>query len=105
MPRSPLSLHTPHEVARLLAGRVRELRLARGWKQSTLAEHAGVSLPTLRRYERHGRTSVDHLLRICHALGRLDEVAEILKPPPAQSIAELEARLKVETPKRKRGVR
>jgi hypothetical protein len=49
-----------------------------------------VSLPTLRRYERTGRTSITNLLQLCHALGRLDEFANLLQPPPASSLKELE---------------
>jgi len=101
----PLPLDTPEEIAARLARRVRAERLRRAWKQKTLAERSGVSLPTVRRYERTGRTSVENFLRLCHALGRLDELAELLKPPPASSIDELEARAEAESPKRKRGVR
>jgi transcriptional regulator with XRE-family HTH domain len=105
MAGTPLQIHSPNEVAQQLASRVRAERLRQGWKQETLAERSGVSLPTLRRYERTGRTSVGNLLKLCHALGRLDAFAELLKPPPASSIAELEARAATATPTRKRGVR
>jgi transcriptional regulator with XRE-family HTH domain len=88
----PLQIHIPDEIARQLAARVRAERLRREWKQETLAERSGVSLPTVRRYERTARTSVEHLLRLCHALGRLDEFAALLEPPPASTLAELEAR-------------
>ena len=101
---SPIQLHHPLDIARQLAERVRAERLRRGWKQSTLAERSGVSLPTIRRYERTGRTSVENLLRLCHALGRLDEFAELLKPPVATSLAELEART-LRPVGRKRGTR
>lgn len=92
-------------VADLLAGRLRAERLRLGWKQQTLAERSGVSLPTVRRYERTGNTSLDNLLRMCHALGRLDEFAELLKPPAAASLAELESRVKAAAPQRQRGKR
>ena len=99
-------LHTPEDVQRQLADRVRAERLRRGWKQSTLADRSGVSLPTIRRYERTGRTSLENLLRLCHALGRLDEFADLLNPPAASSMAELEAQATATAqPKRKRGVR
>jgi transcriptional regulator with XRE-family HTH domain len=101
---SSFQIHNPEEIARLLAERIRAERLGREWKQETLAERSGVSLPTVRRYERSGRTSVENLLKLCHALGKLDEFARLLSPPPAASIAELESRYTA-TPKRKRGVR
>ena len=78
----------------MLADRVRSLRLLLGWKQSTLSERAGVSLPTLRRFERTGTTSLETFLRICHALGYLDELESYLKPAPARSVVELEGRTK-----------
>jgi transcriptional regulator with XRE-family HTH domain len=102
----PLQRSTPGETARLLAERVRDQRLRLGWKQETLAERSGVSLPTVRRYERTGRTSVENLLKLCHALGRLDEFTLLLAPPAATSIAELEARdSDAQVKRRKRGVR
>lgn len=105
MAGTSLQIHSPDEVARQLADRVRAERLRQGWKQETLAERSGVSLPTIRRYERTGRTSVGNLLKLCHALGRLDAFADLLKSPPASSIAELETRAATATPTRKRGVR
>ena len=105
MPNSPIQLHSPEEMADQLARRLRDERLRRDWKQSTLAERSGVSLPTIRRYERTGRTSLENFLRLCHALGRLDEFDGLLEPPAASSLAELEARSVSPTPRRKRGVR
>ena len=89
-------------MARRLAERLRDERLRRNWRQETLAERSGVSLPTIRRYERTGRTSIENLLRLCHALGRLDEFDSLLRPPPASSLAELEARSQI-VDKRQRG--
>jgi transcriptional regulator with XRE-family HTH domain len=96
-------LQTPVSAQRLLADRVREARVLLGLKQSTLAARAGVALPTLRRFEQLGEVSLKHLMRICHALGRLDEFDNILRPPAAATMAELESRFT--TPKRKRGSR
>jgi len=104
MAKAPIQLHDPEQIARQLAERVRAERLRREWKQETLAERSGVSLPTIRRYERTGRTSLENMLKLCHALGRLDEFADLLKPPPASSLDELAART-APKPTRKRGVR
>ena len=106
MAESLLQLNDPEDIVHQLAARVRAERLRRGWKQSTLAERSGVSLPTIRRYERTGRTSLENLLKLCYALGRLDEFDGLLKPPPASSIADLETRFtEADGPKRRRGVR
>lgn len=95
-----LQLHAPDEVRALLAGRVRRLRLLAGWKQSTLSDRAGVTLPTLRRFERSGKASLETFLRLCHALGRLDDVAELLNAPPARSLKDLESRATGRLPRR-----
>jgi len=93
--------HLPAEIDRLLARRVRALRLLAGWKQVTLAARSGVTLASLRRFEATGRISLARLLRLCHALGRLDDFGQLLQPPAFRSLAELEAR--EAAPKRKRG--
>ena len=85
------SLLLPEQVSQTLAARVKALRLDRGWKQATLAERAGVSLASLRRFEASGRASLQHVLLLAFALHRLDDFDALLLPPPASSIAELEA--------------
>jgi len=95
------SLETPEQVSRKLAARVKALRLARGWKQVTLAERSGVSLASLRRFEESGRVSLQSLLELAFALNRLDDFDALLPPPRAASLAELEAAEK--RPARKRG--
>jgi transcriptional regulator with XRE-family HTH domain len=86
-----------------LADRVRQARIQLGWKQTTLSTRAGVTLGSLRRFEQTGEISLKHLLRLVHALGRLDELDLLLKPAPSATLAELEAR--ISTPIRKRGSR
>jgi transcriptional regulator with XRE-family HTH domain len=95
------SLMLPGDAARLLSERVKALRLLRGWKRTTLAERAGVSAASLKRFESTGLVSLESLLKLAHTLGRLPEFAELLRPPEAQSIAELEERYS--RPMRKRG--
>ena len=90
-------------MQRALAERVRQVRLGLGLKQATLAGRAGVTLASLRRFEQTGEASLKLLLRVCHVLGRLDEFDGILNPPPARSLAELEATLA--RPQRQRGSR
>lgn len=95
------SLETPEQVSRTLAARIKELRLARGWKQITLAQRSGVSLASLRRFEESGRVSLQNLLDLAFALNRLGDFDALFQPPPAASLAELEAAEK--RPTRKRG--
>lgn len=96
-----LTLSGPPETARLLAQRVRALRLLRGWTRDTLAQRAGVTAASLKRFEDTGLGSLELVLKTAHALARLEEFARLLQPPPAQSIEELERR--ASKPMRKRG--
>ncbi|HEX9731439.1 MAG TPA: helix-turn-helix domain-containing protein [Thermoanaerobaculia bacterium] len=95
------SLKTPEQVSAALAARTKELRLAKGWKQVTLAQRSGVSLASLRRFEESGRVSLESLLKLAFALNRLDDFDALLQAPRASTMAELEAA--EESPKRQRG--
>lgn len=95
------SLKTPEQVRQTLAARLKALRLARGWKQATLAERSGVSLASLRRFEESGRVSLENLLDLAFTLNRLDDFEVLFEAPRASSMAELEAGEK--RPPRRRG--
>ena len=101
MRRAMLSMVSPAEAGRTLAQRTKALRLMKGWKRDTLAGRAGVSVSSLKRFETTGRGSLDLVLKVALALGRLAEFGKLLEPPPAESMAELE-RLAAR-PVRKRG--
>ncbi|PCC74550.1 DNA-binding transcriptional regulator, XRE family [Nannocystis exedens] len=96
-------LFTAEEVAQRLAGRMKELRLARDWKRETLAERAGISAGTVKRFETTGQIALDNLLKLALALGCLDQFEAVFAPPPARSLAELERRS--QAPARQRGRR
>lgn len=98
----PVELQTPGEIARLLAGRVRELRLQRGWTQQEMAERAGVTLATYRRFEHTGRIALERLLRIAVVLDARTGFDELFARPSARSLAELAERTQ---PTRQRGRR
>ena len=85
------SLRAPEQVNDDLAARAKELRLAKGWKQVTLARRSGVSLASLRRFEESGQVSLRNLLKLAFALNRLDDFDGLFQKPRATSIAELEA--------------
>lgn len=91
----------PTETAAALAERLRTLRLAKGWTRETLASRSGVTMASLKRFENTGKASLELLLKTAHALARLDEFDDLLKPPAARSLAELEER--AAKPPRQRG--
>ncbi len=101
MNQTTLTLLSPGEMGKSLADRVKALRLLRGWTRDTLAKRAGVSASSLKRLETTGRASLELVLKVAHALARLDEFNKLLQPPPAQSIEELERH--AAKPGRKRG--
>ncbi len=96
-----LTMTGPADMAKALAERAKALRLLRGWTQSTLAERAGVTTASYRRFERTGKASLELVLKVAHALARLEEFDSLFQPPPARSMEELEKQ--VAKPVRKRG--
>jgi len=97
-----LTLLRPGEVGGLLGDRAKALRLGKGWTRETLAQRAGVSASSLKRFETTGKASLELVLKVAGALGRLDEFGKLLLPPPARSIEELERRAAAPIPKRGR---
>ena len=95
------NLLTSKEIAKTLADRLKNLRLSKKWKRTTLAERSGVSVASLIRFEQTAQISLDNFLHLLSALGRLDEVEKLLLPPVAASIEELEEK---DVKKTKRGL-
>lgn len=83
---------TPEEASRSLADRAKTLRLFKKWKRSTLAKRSGVTEASLKRFEQTGKVSLENLLKIMHALGRIQEIDLLLKPPEVRSLNDLRAR-------------
>jgi transcriptional regulator with XRE-family HTH domain len=102
MNATTLSLVGPAEMGRALADRSKALRLLKGWTRNTLALRAGVTAASLKRFETTGRGSLELVLKIAHALSRLEEFNKLFQPPAARSIAELEQRAARPLPKRGR---
>lgn len=98
----PFELQTPGEIARSLAGRVKLLRLQRGWTQQEIAERSGLAPATYRRFERTGRIALERLLRIAVVLDAQGKFDQLFAPPAAQSLAELAERTQQSTRKRGR---
>ncbi len=96
-----LTLLGPSEAGQALAGRMRVLRLGKGWTRETLAKRSGISTASLKRFENTGKASLELVLKAAHALARLEEFNGLFRPPPARTLAELEER--AAKPERKRG--
>ena len=90
------------ETLRAVGARARELRLSQGLLQEELAEHAGVGLATVRRFEKAGRASIENVLRIATALSAEGVFDQMFEAPPYASLDEALARPKVTARRRAR---
>ncbi|MBO7674869.1 MAG: helix-turn-helix transcriptional regulator [Atopobiaceae bacterium] len=82
-------LRLPGQAKRDVATREKELRKKMGYTQLRLAEKAGVSLGSLRRFEQTGDISFASLVSIAYALGCQDELAHLFTKPAYRSIQEV----------------
>ncbi len=70
----------PSEVLAETSAKLKTLRKQVGYSQSELAVRSGVSLGSLKRFERTGQISYISLLKLAHVLNRLDGFDHILLP-------------------------
>lgn len=77
-----LSLKTPSEVALEIASRLKARRLAQNLTQTGLASRAGMSTPSLKRFEKTGEISFVSLLKIALVLDCLDECEKLFTIVP-----------------------
>ena len=79
----------PGQVMKEVAAREKALRKARGLTQEQLAEKAGVSLGSLRRFEQTGLVSFESLVALSFALGCDSELDALFAKPAYSSIQEV----------------
>ncbi len=93
-----LTLQTPRDVLLACAQSARELRLGENMTQKELADRMGVSVGTIKRFERTGEIQFSSLLTLALVLGRLDDFdAVFTRPRTPASLFNLK-----EPPKRQR---
>ncbi|MEZ3436728.1 MAG: helix-turn-helix transcriptional regulator [Lachnospiraceae bacterium] len=80
---------TAEEINQALAGRVRAIRKRRSISQEKLSEMSGVSLGSVKRFERTGNISLLSLTKIANALGLTDEIKSLFTAVPYRSIEEV----------------
>lgn len=86
----PFILQTPRDLTRTIAGRVRALRLERGWTQREIAARAGIAFETYRAFERTGSISLERLMKLAVVLDARTDIEQLFRPAAAQSLDELE---------------
>ncbi|KHD07511.1 hypothetical protein PN36_05165 [Candidatus Thiomargarita nelsonii] len=96
-----LNLQTPREIQVILSQRVKRLRLINEWTQVELAERAGITLASLKRFESTGKISLDRLSQIALALGRLNDLMQLFQEPEIKRLSDI----KKLTKNRQRGKR
>lgn len=70
----------PSDVLSEIASKHKLIRKKAGWSQAELAERSGVSLGSLKRFERTGQISLESLLMLAHVLNRLEDFDFVFKP-------------------------
>jgi len=68
-----VQLKSPEDMMRALAQKAKALRLEANLTQSSLAVRSGVSLGSVKRFEKTGEISLKSLLNIAMTLRRLDD--------------------------------
>lgn len=96
-------IKTPDSVRKGLSQKVKRRRLDANLSQQGLADRSGVSIATLRVFERKGKVSLENLLKLASALGNLDAFENLFsKTPPDISQLSLDDLL-TEEKQRQRG--
>ena len=72
-------LKSPQEIMADIAKRAKELRLSQNLTQEGLSLRSGVSLGTLKRFEKSGEISIKSLIDIANALGCLGDFEQLFQ--------------------------
>ena len=80
---------TPADILLDLGARAKSARLSENMSRKTLADKAGVSEASLKRFETTGQVSLSSLVQLLTALDRLAELDELLAEKTPLSVGEL----------------
>ncbi|MBP6460300.1 MAG: helix-turn-helix transcriptional regulator [Crocinitomicaceae bacterium] len=70
----------PTDVLQEIAERFQKLRKQHNYSQQQMAERSGVSLGSIKRFERTGLISLDSLLKVAHVLDALEQFDTLFLP-------------------------
>jgi transcriptional regulator with XRE-family HTH domain len=70
---------TPTDTSKALTKRHKALRQQLKISQTEMAERSGVSLGSLKRFERTGQISLESLLKLAHLLNRLEDFENVFQ--------------------------
>ena len=94
----------PVSIAKKLALRLRKRRLFLNMSQKSLSEKSGVSLGSIKRFEKSGEISLKHLLKLALVLDALDEFRNLFPEKEYKSIDDILKSRKQKERKRGRDV-
>ncbi len=83
------ALFSPGELQQRIGESARALRLAQNLSRKTLAERAGVSESTIKRFETTGQITLDGLVLLASSLGVAQQLAALFTQPQPVSLDEL----------------
>ena len=86
-----LTLYSVRDVKNGFAERFKRLRLSKGLTQFGLAKRSGVSLGSLKRFERSGEVSLGTLLHMANSLEFLDDFYDFIGRLSVQEPTSLKA--------------
>lgn len=81
---------TPQEINKKIAERIRLIRKRRKLSQERLSEKSGVSLGSVKRFERTGEISLFSLTKIAIALDLEQGLKDLFKDVPLLSLEEID---------------
>lgn len=84
-----LTIRTPDVIQRELAERMRLRRKERHWSQAELARRSGVSLGSLKRFEREHEISLASLVKLAVALDCSEEIDALFARKKYNTIEEV----------------
>lgn len=90
----PLNILTPLEFLTHIAQNAKAKRLSLNLSQQNLSLRSGVSLGSIKRFERTGKISLESLLRLALVLKSLESFNSLFAEEPLQSLPSLDAILK-----------
>jgi len=85
------NLYSIQEILELLASQVKQARLNQDLSQDGLAKRSGVSLGSIKRFERSGQISLESLIKIAVVLNALEDFTKLFlgSSKPIRSLDEI----------------
>lgn len=84
-----LIMATPEEIRKTIGKNAKQKRKYLGYTQEKLAEMAGMSLASYRRFEQTGHIALASLIMVAIALDSIDELTCLFEKKPPKTMEEL----------------